>query len=451
MERHHFLKTTSLSALSLFAQPTLSGSSLKAKSPHFKARAKRVIFLCMKGGPSHLDLFDPKPELIKRGGQAGLQAPPYSFIRPSSSGLEISELLPHLARRADDLCLIRSMETDLPNHAQAFGQLHTGSFQFIRPSLGAWILYGLSSENPNLPGFITLNPPSDFGGARNYGNVFLPSSCQGTKLGGGQLPALYAALLKKEMEPGPPLKFIESPRWSNREQERIIQLIKKMDLETLRRAGPNPEVEGSIASFDLAYRMQKEVPEVLNLDKEPESTQKLYGLNGSNKRNQFARQCILARRLIEAGVRFVEVTAPVNWDQHRQLKTKLAENCEAIDHPIAGLLEDLSNRGLLKDTLVIWAGEFGRTPYSLGGDGREHNNKGYTVWMAGGGIRGGISHGETDELGEKAVIDKVHLHDLHATILACLGLDHRRLTYEYGGRNFRLTNIYGEVVESILT
>lgn len=449
--RQRVLKNSLIPGLCLLGNHSLLAETQALKTPHFKARAKRVIFLCMKGGPSHLDLYDPKPELIRRGGQSGLQAPPYGFIRGGKSGLEMSELLPKLAKRVDDLCLIRSMETDLPNHAQAFGQLHTGSFQFTRPSLGAWVLYGLGTENPNLPGFITLNPPSDFGGARNYGHVFLPSSCQGTKLGGGQLPALYAALLKKETEPGPPLKFIESPRWSKQEQRNIIDLIKELDLENLKRSGPNPEIEGSISSFDLAFRMQKEVPQVLDLEQEPVSTQKLYGINGSRKRNQFARQCLLARRLIETGVRFVEVTAPVNWDQHRDLKNKLAENCEVIDHPIAGLLEDLSLRGLLKDTLVVWAGEFGRTPYSLGENGREHNNKGYTVWMAGGGIKGGISHGETDELGAKAVIDKVHLHDLHATILACLGLDHQKLTYEYGGRNFRLTNIYGEVVKPILT
>ena len=451
MKRKHLLQASLLSGFSTtLSLPTLQ-SKESVSRPHFPAKAKRVIFLCMKGGPSHLDLFDPKPELIQRGGQSGLQAPPYPFIHGGQSSLQFSELLPNLAQQADHLCLIRSMETDLPNHAQAFGQLHTGSFQFTRPSLGAWVVYGLGSENPNLPGFITLNPPADFGGARNYGNVFLPATCQGTKLGGGQLPALYAALLKKEMEPGPPMKYLNSPRWSQEEQLNQIDLIRELDLETLKRSGPNPDIEGSTASFELAYRMQKEVPNVLDLNQEPKSTLKLYGMGGSRKRDQFARQCILARRLIEAGVRFVELTAPVNWDQHRNLKAKLAENCEVIDHPIAGLLKDLSLRGLLQETLIVWAGEFGRTPYSLGGDGREHNNKGYTVWMAGGGIRGGLAYGETDELGAKAVINKVHLHDFHATILASLGLDHKKLTYAYGGRDFRLTNIYGEVVRSIFS
>jgi hypothetical protein len=445
-------------ALAQEAAAKSGDSVISARPPHFPARAKRVIFLCMKGGPSHVDLFDYKPELVKRTGQAAnlgrdqsgakLLGPVHPFSQHGQSGLRIVDLLPNLAQHADDLCVINSMQTDLPNHAQAFGQMHTGSFQFTRPSLGAWTLYGLGSENANLPGFITLNPPADFGGARNYGSSFLPAACQGTKMGGSQLPDLYAALLGRDEAPGPPMKNITNGDLSRDLQRAQLDLIRGLNAHKLEHDTRQPEIEGAIESFELAFRMQDEVPNVLDLRSEPESVRKLYGI-GAGK-DQFARQCLLARRLAEAGVRFIEITSPANWDHHFRLKDSLVDSCAATDRPIAALLTDLKSRGMLKDTLVIWAGEFGRTPYAQSGDGRDHNNKGYSLWMAGGGVKGGLAHGATDDFGYKAAVDPVHLHDWHATVLHLLGLDHTKLTYNYGGRNFRLTEVYGNVVKQIL-
>ncbi len=446
------------SGFGYLAFASLAAEAATTQRTHFPARAKRVIFLCMKGGPSHVDTFDYKPELQRRSGEnadlgryaSTLLGSPFQFHQHGQSGIWISELFPNLAKHADDLCLINSMQTDLPNHPQAFGQMHTGSFQFVRPSLGAWTLYGLGSRNENLPGFITLNPPADFGGARNYGSAFLPAIFQGTRLGGGQIPELYAALLKRDEEPGPPLKYLEGGT-SRQEQRDQLELIRKLNQQKLQRDGFNPEIEGAIESLELAYRMQDEVPKVLDLHSETEETERLYGIGAPGVNDRFARQCLLARRLSEAGVRFVEVTAPVNWDHHFLLKENLTKTCVATDQPIAGLLTDLKRRGLLKDTLVIWAGEFGRTPYVQGGgNGRDHNNKGYSLWMAGGGVKGGYVHGATDEFGYKAVEKPVHIHDWHATILHLLGLDHQRLTYNYAGRNFRLTDVYGNIVPDIL-
>lgn len=433
-------------------------STLVARTTHFPARAKRVIFLCMRGGPSHVDLFDYKPELAKRSGQsaslsrdatgAKLLGPVHPFKQHGKSGLWMAGIYPQLAQHADDLCVINSMHTDLPNHAQAFGQMHTGSFQFVRPSLGAWTLYGLGSANANLPGFITLNPPADFGGARNYGSAFLPAACQGTKLGGSQLPDLYAALMGKEEEPGPPMKNIGNESLPRPLQRAQLDLIRGLNQHKLGRDTYQPEVEGAIESFELAFRMQDEIPGVLDIRSEPEHIRKLYGI-GTGK-DQFARQCLLARRLAEAGVRFIEITAPVNWDHHNLLKDSLVKSCALTDQPIAALLTDLKQRDLLKDTLVIWAGEFGRTPYAQGNDGRDHNNKGYSLWMAGGGARSGLAYGATDDLGHKAVVNPVHIHDWHATILHLLGLDHSKLTFNYAGRNFRLTDVHGNVVKDIV-
>jgi hypothetical protein len=436
-----------------------TGVTLNERAPHFPARAKRVIFLCMRGGPSHVDLFDYKPELIQRSGQtaslnrdsagAKLLGPVHPFRQHGQSGLWMGDTIPHLAKHADDLCVIRSMHTDLPNHAQAFGQMHTGSFQFVRPSLGAWTLYGLGSVNANLPGFITLNPPADNGGARNYGSAFLPAICQGTKLGGSQIPDLYAALMGKSEEPGPPMKNISNEQLSRPLQRAQLDLIRGLNERKLARDVYQPEVEGAIESFELAFRMQDEIPNVLDLRSEPESMLKLYGIGGGQ--DAFAKQCLLARRLAEAGVRFIEITSSVHWDHHNLLKDSLAKSCAATDQPIAALLTDLKQRGMLKDTLVIWAGEFGRTPYAQGYDGRDHNNRGYSLWMAGGGVRGGLAYGATDEIGHKAVENPVHIHDWHATILHLLGLDHTKLTFDYGGRNFRLTNVSGNVVTGIVS
>lgn len=447
-------------AFSALAQQAAAreGGSLGSRAPHFPARAKRVIFLTMRGGPSHVDLFDHKPELIRRHGQtaslgrdstgARLLAPVHPFSRHGQSGQWITDSYPLLAHHADDLCIINSMHTDLPNHAQAFGQMHTGSFQFVRPSIGAWTLYGLGSENENLPGFITLNPPADNGGSQNYGSAFLPAICQGTKIGGSQLPELYAALFNKDEVPGPPMKNIANDQVSPALQRAQLDLIRGLDQHKLQREIHHPEIEGAIQSFELAFRMQSEVPEVLDLRSEPEHVRKLYGI-GQGK-DQFARQCLLARRLAEAGVRFIEIASPNNWDHHNLLKDSLTKSCATTDRPVAALLTDLKSRGMLKDTLVVWAGEFGRTPYAQGTDGRDHNHKGYSIWMAGGGVKGGLTYGATDEIGHKAVQDPMHIHDWHATLLHLLGLDHTRLTYRYGGRDFRLTNISGTVAPGIL-
>jgi hypothetical protein len=431
-------------------------SQLAPRATHFPAKAKRVIFLCMNGGPSHVDLFDYKPELNRRsgegwmGGGAKLLGSPFKFTQHGKSGLWVSEVFPEVAKHADDLCVIRSMTTDLPNHSQAFLQMHTGSFQFVRPSVGAWTLYGLGSANANLPGFVTLNPPSDNGGARNYGSAFLPAICQGTRIGGNQIPGFYAKLLGKDEEPGPPLKNAANPDLPRDLQRAQLDLVRDLNRHKLERDGHHPEIEGAIESFELGFRMQDEVPKVLDLRSEPKSVLELYGVGAGRPTDRFGRQCVMARRLVEAGVRFVEVTAPVGWDHHFFLGQELKKSAEATDRPVAGLLADLKRRGLLKDTLVVWAGEFGRTPSAQSIHGRDHNNKGYTIWMAGGGVKGGLAYGKTDEFGYQAVEKPMHVHDWHATVLHLLGLDHKRLTFNYGGRDFRLTDVYGEVAKGIL-
>jgi hypothetical protein len=434
-----------------------SNSALDPKPTHFPPRAKHVIFLCMNGGPSQVDTFDYKPDLQARNGKgmkADINSPklmgsPFKFSQHGESGLWISEVFPHLAKHADDLCIVRSMQTDLPNHSQAFVQMHTGSFQFVRPSFGAWTLYGLGTENSNLPGFVTLNPPSDNGGARNYGSAFLPSICQATKIGTNQIPGFYAAFLKVDQEPGPPLKNIVNDKLTTSGQRSQLDFIRDLNAMKLARDSYHPEIEGAIESFELAFRMQGELPELLDLRGESEAAQKAYGIGAGKPTDRFGRQCLLARKLVEAGVRFVELTAPTGWDHHFQLKEKLAESAEMTDQPIAALLGDLKQRGLLQDTLVVWAGEFGRTPYIQGGAGRDHNNKGYSIWMAGGGVKSGIAYGETDEIGYEAVEKPVHVHDWHATMLHLLGMDHKKLTFNYGGRDFRLTDVHGRVVTDL--
>jgi hypothetical protein len=467
LSRRHLLQSVASGfgflAFSALATGQTTASELQARSTatHFPARAKRVIFLCMNGGPSHVDLFDYKPTLNARSGQATeigkdrggttLLGSPFQFKQHGDSGLWFSELFPNLAKHADQLCMIHSMNTDLPNHSQAFLQMHTGSFQFTRPSLGAWTVYGLGTENANLPGFITLNPPSDNGGARNYGSGFLPTICQGTKLGSQQIPAFYAALLKKEFDSSPPFKNIENARIGRDEQRMQLDFIKQLNAHKLEREIHQPEIEGAIESFELAFRMQEEVPSLMNISGESAATQTLYGIGAGLPTDAFGRQCLLARRMAEAGVRFIEITAPTNWDHHFLIKDALPKSCLVTDQPIAALLTDLKQRGLLDDTLVMWAGEFGRTPYGQSITGRDHNNKGYTIWMAGGGVKPGFAYGSTDEFGYEATDNPVHLHDWHATILHLLGFDHERLTYHYGGRDFRLTDVFGNVVEDILT
>ncbi|MDE0863612.1 MAG: DUF1501 domain-containing protein [Rubripirellula sp.] len=433
---------------------------LAPKRTHLPATAKRVIFLSMNGGPSHIDLFDHKPKLADHEGRStadspiagnkGLMPSPFKFKRHGESGLWCSELCPHLAQHADDLCFINSMHTDLPNHSQAFIQMHTGSFQFTRPSMGAWSLYGLGTENKNLPGFITLNPPSENGGARNYGSAFLPAVYQATKIGTNQIPEFYAKMLGVDQESGAPLRDMENKLLTKEQQRRQLDFIRNLNAQKLQRDVYHPEIEGAIESFELAFRMQDEVPSLLDMSTESAATLDGYGIGSGQPTDRFGRQCLLARRMAEAGVRFIELTAPKGWDHHFMLKTALADSCLATDQPIAALLADLKERGMLKDTLVIWAGEFGRTPYAQSGTGRDHNNKGYTIWMAGGGVKPGTAYGATDELGYSAVENPVHIHDWHATILHLLGLDHKKLTFNYAGRDFRLTDVYGNVVNDII-
>jgi hypothetical protein len=415
---------------------------LAPKKPHFPARAKRVIFLTMRGGPSHVDTFDYKPQLTADTGKPGkrpgteLLGSKWKFSQHGRSGLWISEAFPNIAQHADELCLVRSMQTDLPSHPQAFLKLHTGSFQFVRPSLGAWTLYGLGTDNQNLPGFITLTPPSGFGGAQNYGSAFLPAIYQAQRIGQEARPIAGAEVRNLDTS------------LSTQAQRNELQLLQSLNQEKLARDHFNPEVEGVIQSYELAFKMQSQMPQVMDLSKESAATQKLYGI-GDPATEDFGRKCLLARRCVEAGVRFVEITHG-NWDQHFNLTNALALNAKSVDAPIAGLLTDLRLRGLLKDTLVVWAGEFGRTPHAQGGDGRDHNNKAFTVWMAGGGVKGGLSYGQTDEYGYEAVENKVQINDLHATLLAFLGLDHEKLTFNYAGRDFRLTNVGGSVVKEIM-
>jgi hypothetical protein len=421
-------------------------SPLSPKSPHFPAKARRVIFLCMHGAPSHVDTFDYKPQLSADSGKpssmgrlagAKLLGSPWKFSQRGKSGLWISDLFPEVAGHSDELCLIRSMHTDLPAHPQAYLMMHTGNSQFLRPSLGAWTLYGLGTENENLPGFVAIKPVARNGGPQNYGSAFLPAIYQGTRIGNEATPVANAQLSN-----------IKNPRLDLSSQRLQLDLLQSMNREMLERETIHPGVEGIIESYELAFRMQGSLPEVMDLAKETDATKALYGIDEDSTAD-FGRQCLLARRLVEAGVRFVELSYG-DWDQHRNLKADHEKHALAVDKPIAGLLTDLRKRGLLDDTLVIWGGEFGRTPHAQNGDGRDHNNKGYSIWMAGGGLKPGISYGETDEHGYEAVQNPVHVHDWHATILHLLGLRHDQLTYRYAGREMRLTDVKGKVVKEII-
>ncbi len=427
-----------------------SNNPLRPKQSHFAAKAKRIIFLCMQGGPSHVDTFDYKPQLAKDAGKSRkpggsrLMASPWEFRQHGNSGLWISDLFPEVAKHADELCLIRSMHCDQPTHPRAMTQMHTGNAQFVRPSLGAWTLYGLGTENESMPGFVALNPP--VASAQNFGSAFLPAIYQGTKVG---RPQQRAQAAYRGNSPAPSLPDINNPRISTAAQRKQLDFIQILNKQKLEREEHQPGVEGVIESYELAFRMQDVLPELMDVSEESEKTLGLYGIDGGAS-DAFGRQCLMARRFVEAGVRFVEITHG-NWDHHNRLKTDLPERCTEVDKPIAGLLKDLAQRGLLKGTLVIWGGEFGRTPDAQNGDGRDHNHKGYTTWMAGGGVKGGISYGATDEHGGVAVENKCHIHDWHATILHLLGLDHTRLTYRYAGRDFRMTDVYGNVVQEIVS
>jgi len=436
----------SVALAGMTANQSLAGPQTP-RMPHFAPKAKRVIFLFMNGGPSQQDTLDYKPKLYADGGKKGknkqaLLSPLWDFAQHGESGLWISELMPHLAKQADKLCVINSMQTDSRAHPLATPLLHTGSFQFVRPSLGSWVLYGLGSPSQNLPGYVTVKPTRTFGGPSNYGNAFLPSAFQATRIGWEGQPVKDAKLdhlTSHEAVPGI--------------SKDVLSFTQTLNRRLLQRSGQNPDVQGVIDSLDLSSNMQESIPQVMDLGKESKETLDLYGIGGDDS-DDFGRQCLMARRLVESGVRFVEL-ANSGWDQHSGLDTNLPKRCREVDQPIAALLIDLERRGLLDETLVFWGGEFGRQPETqlLSGKvalGRDHNAKGYTVWMAGGGVKGGLAYGSTDELGYEAVENKVHLYDLHATMLHLLGLDHTKLTYRYGGRDFRLTDVHGNVVHDII-
>jgi hypothetical protein len=431
----------------------------KQPQPHFAPQAKNVIFCFMDGGVSHVDSFDPKPTLAQLDGKPFTESKnptangnrqwlksPWKFGQHGECGLPVSELFPHIASCADDLAVVRSMQADLPIHSTGVLFLHTGSNLAGRPSLGSWVNYGLGSENRNLPGFVVLSfGVVPCGGMENYSSGFLPASQQAT---------LFAA-------DGTPIDNIQPAGSGNREKDTRIQaaklaLLKEQDAAFAKSLGQSDAVESAIRNYELAFQMQSLVPDVLDLARETQATHKLYGLDSQiSSQRLYGIQCLRARRLIESGVRFVEINCPPGasngtWDQHGDLKNGHEKNARDTDQAIAALIKDLKARGLFEETLIVWAGEFGRTPHSAGRDGRDHHPEGFTVWMAGGGIKGGVVHGATDELGMQAVENVCTMHDLHATILHLLGLDHERLTFRSSGRDFRLTDVHGRVIREIV-
>jgi len=377
-----------------------------------------------------------KPRVVS--GQTGnLLKSPWSFKQHGQSGAWASELFPEIASHADDICFIKSMYGSNSRHGGALLELHTGSDTFVRPSMGSWVTYGLGTENRNLPGFITVCPTLSHGAENNFSSAFLPAIYQGTPVGNAGTPSDKAKI---------PFITGDTPTQLQRME---IDFFNRMNRERLQVTGPDNGLEGRIDSFELAFRMQATAPQLQDLSNETPLTQKLYGLDDPATAN-YGRQCLMARRFAEAGVRFIQISHSYKWDQHGNLRKDHAKNAREVDRPIAGLLYDLKQRGLLEDTLVWWGGEFGRTPTAQGGDGRDHNPHGFTMWLAGGGIKPGISYGATDDYGYYSVENKVHFHDLHATILHQLGLDHEKLTYKHAGRNFRLTDVHGRVVREIL-
>lgn len=432
----------SLAALAAHAaQP----AAIPAALPHRPGLAKRVIFLFMWGGPSHVDLFDSKPllqqfdgrevsaEAWKNGSPPGgrILGSPFRFRRCGDSGVEISELFPALSRHADRMCVIRSMHTDGSAHGEALLNLHTGSSTFLRPSVGAWISYGLGAESENLPGFVTISPPRGHGGVQNYGSAFLPAKHQATALGAAEIPVAKARIsnLGNDRVPRPL-------------QRRQLDLLQSLNHSHLQSSAADAGIEGLISSYELAFRMQTSLPGLLGLEDETPATLSMYGI-GEEPTDNFGRQCLLARKLSEQGVRYVQASTDYTWDHHTQNNAGLRRECARVDRPIAALLQDLEQRGLLDETLVIWGSEFGRTPTVENGDGRNHHPAAFSIWMAGGGIRGGLTWGATDDFGFHPVEHPMHMHDLHATILYALGLDHTRLTWRYAGRDFRLTDVHG--------
>ena len=438
-----------LAMQSLLNDARAAENPLAPKTTHFAPRAKRVIFLFMRGGVSQVDSFDYRPELTKRheedlgGGRKYFQSP-WKFQQYGECGLPVSELFKHTGQHADDLCVVNSMHTDVGNHPQAILQMLTGSFQFVRPSMGAWVTYGLGTENQSLTGFITLNPDFSAGGAQKHGAAFLPPACAGTAIGNGGVGDGKGARPIKDV--GVP--FTSNSLFSDAQQRRQLELLQKINSERLKQDEVNERLESLIQSYELAFRMQSAMPDLMNVETEPKHIQELYGVN-SEPTDNIGRMCLMARRAIESGVRFVQINHGF-WDHHVDILTGHPKLAAESDQPIGALLTDLKQRGLLDDTLVVCTGEFGRPPILNKNKGRDHNAVGFTAWLAGGGIKGGLRYGETDPTGQTAVTDKVHLHDLHATILHMLGLDHTKLTYRYGGRDFRLTDVHGRVVHDLL-
>ena len=422
-------------------------SPLAPRAPHFPAKAKRVIFLFMNGGPSHVDTFDPKPTLTKRHGEkpppevfkggrrntSTLMGSPFTFKKYGQSGIEVSELFPEVAACIDDICVVRSMHTDIPNHEPALLMMNSGQIQPTRPSMGSWLVYGLGTENQNLPGFVVLCPGKPVVGPQLWSNSFLPGIFQGTHIN------------NSSVDPRTIIRNVNNAYLSSDQQRRQLDLLKRMNDRHAAERSYDAPLEARIQSLEMAFRMQFEAQEAFDLGRESAATRALYG------EGQFANACLIARRLAERGVRITQLYYGDNqpWDDHADIN-RHRDHAQKSDRAIAGLLKDLKARGLLEDTLVVWGGEFGRTPTSQGAKGRDHHSKGFSMWLAGGGVKGGHVHGATDEFGYAAVQDKVHVHDLHATILHLMGVDHERLTYRYSGRDFRLTDVSGVVVDGVI-
>ena len=420
---------------------------LPSRGPHFEPKAKRVIHLFMNGGPFQADLFDPKPAVKKYAGQrpegadlvterptGGLLPSPFRFRPHGESGVPVSELMPKLGQHIDDICVLRSMHADNPNHGPALLQMNNGTILPTRPSMGAWFLYGLGTENQNLPGYVVLCPGRPVRFSILWNSAFLPSAHQGTYIN------------HSKVEPSTMVPHLRNTKWDRDTQRRQLDLLRQLDAQVQSQRGPTAAFDARLQSLETAFRMQFQASETFDLKKESKETRAAYG------EGHFANGCLLARRMVERGVRFAQVYYGNGqpWDTHSGHDEKVPKLCKDIDQPIAALLNDLKERGMLDDTLVIWGGEFGRTPTSENGNGRDHNHHGFTMWMAGGGVKGGMTYGETDEFGFKSVQDKVHVHDMHATVLHLLGLDHERLTYRHSGRDYRLTDVHGRVVHEII-
>jgi hypothetical protein len=425
------------SVLAQEAAADLSTNPMSPKQPHFEPKAKHVIFLFMNGGPSHVDTFDPKPELKKQEGKPGkggkYMPSPFKFAKHGEAGIDMSELFPHLGRVADELCILRSMHTSTPNHEPGLLMMNSGNQQPIRPCLGSWLTYGLGTENQNLPGFVVLCPGKPVVGPALWGNSFLPGIFQGTHINNSKI------------DPQNVIGHIRNKNLSSGSQRQLLDLLQTMNKKHLEKREHDQNLEARIQSLEIAYRMQTAATEAFDVTRETKETQGAYG------DGQFANGCLIARRLVERGVRMVQIYygSGQPWDAHGNIMDH-KRDADKSDQPIAALIEDLKQRDLLKDTLIIWGGEFGRTPTAQGSKGRNHHNTGFTTWLAGGGTKGGHIHGATDELGVNAVEKRMHVHDLHATILHLMGIDHKRLTYRYSGRDFRLTDVHGEVNREII-